>query len=135
MDGKGKALAGCLMALSAIIYPSFSVLFIAMGIAHYHILKKDKQQKAVCLIRIYTTAAAFVVCLFLLWLLSSSEWDIRGMKADRLKDVLESVPENFYLANVLISIIYIKKNYKVKFVPITFRERQGGKFPEYDKDL
>lgn len=48
------------------------------------------------------------------------------MKADRLKDVLESVPENFYLANVLISIIYIKKNYKVKFVPITFRERQGG---------
>lgn len=84
MDGNGKALAalsGCLMALSSIIYPSFSVLFIAMGIVHYHILRKDQQQKAVCFIRIYTAFAAFVVCLFLLWLLSSSEWDIRGMKA------------------------------------------------------
>lgn len=50
----------------------------------------------------------------------------RLMNAERLKEALESVPENFYLANVLISIIYIKRNYKVKFVPITFRERQGG---------
>ena len=50
----------------------------------------------------------------------------RLMNAERLREVLEAVPENFYLSNVLISVIYIKRNYKVKFVPIRFRKRQGG---------
>lgn len=51
----------------------------------------------------------------------------RLMKADVLEENLSLVPKDFNLSNVLISVIYAKKNLKVKYVPITFRQRQGGK--------
>lgn len=51
----------------------------------------------------------------------------RLMKADVLEENLTLVPKDFNLSNVLISVIYAKKNLKVKYVPITFRQRQGGK--------
>lgn len=50
----------------------------------------------------------------------------RLMKANVLKENLSLVPEKFNLSNVIISVIYAKKNYKVKYIPITFRPRQGG---------
>lgn len=50
----------------------------------------------------------------------------RIMKADRLKENLPLIPEKFNLSNVIISVIYAKKNYNVKYIPITFRQRQGG---------
>ncbi len=50
----------------------------------------------------------------------------RLMKAGTLKKYIGLVPENFNLSNVIISVIYAKKGCKVKFVPITFRPRQGG---------
>ena len=50
----------------------------------------------------------------------------RLMKADVLKENLKYVPEKFNLSNVIISVIYAKKKYNVKYIPITFRPRQGG---------
>lgn len=50
----------------------------------------------------------------------------RLMKADILKENLKLVPEKFNLSNVIISVIYAKKKYDVKYCPITFRPRQGG---------
>ncbi len=50
----------------------------------------------------------------------------RLMKADVLKENLKLVPEKFNLSNVIISVIYAKKKYNVKYIPITFRQRQGG---------
>lgn len=50
----------------------------------------------------------------------------RLMKADVLAENLKLVPEKFNLSNVIISVIYAKKNYNVKYIPITFRPRQGG---------
>lgn len=50
----------------------------------------------------------------------------RLMKADVLKENLKLVPEKFNLSNVIISVIYAKKKYNVKYIPITFRPRQGG---------
>ena len=50
----------------------------------------------------------------------------RLMKAETLKKYIDLVPYNFNLSNVLISVIYAKKNRNVKFLPITFRPRQGG---------
>ena len=51
----------------------------------------------------------------------------RLMSKKTLKDSLKLVPKNFNLTNVILSVIYVKKNYKVKYIPITFRARQGGK--------
>lgn len=50
----------------------------------------------------------------------------RLMEAKTLKEQLELIPKDFFLANVLINVIYTKKSLNVKYVPITFRPRQGG---------
>lgn len=50
----------------------------------------------------------------------------RLMKRDVLQKYIGYIPENYNLSNVLISVIYAKKGCRVKYVPITFRPRQGG---------
>ena len=50
----------------------------------------------------------------------------RLMKTNTLKKYIGLIPENYNLSNVLISVIYEKKGCGVKFIPITFRARQGG---------
>ena len=50
----------------------------------------------------------------------------RLMKAEKLGKYIGLIPENFNLSNVLVSVIYAKKGCKVKYIPITFRPRQGG---------
>ncbi len=50
----------------------------------------------------------------------------RLMKADILKENIQLVPKDYNLSNVLISVIYGKKKLPVKYLPITFRPRQGG---------
>lgn len=50
----------------------------------------------------------------------------RLMKASTLKEQIKLVPKDFNLSNVIITVIYTKKGLKVKYMPITFRPRQGG---------
>lgn len=50
----------------------------------------------------------------------------RLMDRKSLTEVLQSVPLDFNLSNVLIAVIYAKKKMRVKYIPITFRPRQGG---------
>lgn len=50
----------------------------------------------------------------------------RLMEAKRLNQCIKKVPDGFNLSNVIISVIYIKNNLKVKYLPITFKARQGG---------
>lgn len=50
----------------------------------------------------------------------------RLMKADTLRDNISLIPDGFNLSNVLISVVYAKKKLRVKYIPITFRPRQGG---------
>lgn len=50
----------------------------------------------------------------------------RLMKAAVLKEQLKLVPENFNLSNVMISVIYARKKLSVRYLPVTFRPRQGG---------
>lgn len=51
----------------------------------------------------------------------------RLMKAETLKDNLKFVPENFNLTNAILTVIYTKRKQNIKYIPITFRQRQGGK--------
>ena len=50
----------------------------------------------------------------------------RLMRCSQLREVLRKVPKNFFLANVLITVIYTKKEMGVCYYPITFLPRQGG---------
>lgn len=51
----------------------------------------------------------------------------RLMEARALRENIQWIPEGFNLSNVLLSVIYAKKKQLVKYIPITFRPRQGGK--------
>lgn len=57
---------------------------------------------------------------------TDSNTPFRLMKMKTLKKYLPLVPEDFNLSNVIISVIYAKKGLKIKYMPITFRPRQGG---------
>lgn len=50
----------------------------------------------------------------------------RLMKCSQLKEVMRKVPKNFFLANVLITMIYRLNGMGIIYYPITFRKRQGG---------
>jgi glycosyltransferase involved in cell wall biosynthesis len=50
----------------------------------------------------------------------------RLMQAKTLKENIKLVPKDYNLSNVIISVIYAKKKLAVKYLPITFRPRQGG---------
>lgn len=50
----------------------------------------------------------------------------RLLKAVTLKEQIKQVPDNFNLSNVILSVIYAKKKLTVKYLPVTFRPRQGG---------
>jgi glycosyltransferase involved in cell wall biosynthesis len=50
----------------------------------------------------------------------------RLMQADILKENIKLIPKDYNLSNVLVSVIYGKKKLSVKYLPITFRPRQGG---------
>lgn len=51
----------------------------------------------------------------------------RLIKATSLKECISFIPKNFNLTNVILSVIFAKKGYQVKYLPITFRPRRGGK--------
>ena len=50
----------------------------------------------------------------------------RLLKAESLRENINLIPDEFNLSNVILSVIYAKKNLKVKYINITFRPRQGG---------
>ena len=51
----------------------------------------------------------------------------RLMRADTMRRYIRLIPRDFNLSNVLLAVIYAKKRCRVKYIPITFRPRQGGK--------
>lgn len=50
----------------------------------------------------------------------------RLMNAAHLQAIIQLIPEDFFLANVAVSAIAVKKKEKIAWYPITFRPRQGG---------
>ena len=50
----------------------------------------------------------------------------RLMKASTLAKYMNIIPKDYNLSNVIISVIYAKMHLAVKYIPVTFRPRQGG---------
>lgn len=50
----------------------------------------------------------------------------RLMGCTQLQEVLRYIPKHFFLSNVIISVVYAKKNLGVCNYPISFLPRQGG---------
>lgn len=50
----------------------------------------------------------------------------RLMNAHRLRTLLEMIPADFFLTNVMISTLVVKRKEKLIWLPITFTERRQG---------
>ena len=59
------------------------------------------------------------------WIIDANT-PFRLMSAQSLTDLLPKIPNDHNLANVLLTVLYTKTKKKMRYVPITFRPRQGG---------
>lgn len=77
--------------------------------------------------RVFVTKTLRLVVwlMFHVWV-KDANTPFRLMKTERLKVIMEYIPQDFFLANVAVSAIAVKKNEKIAWYPITFRPRQGG---------
>lgn len=76
--------------------------------------------------KIVTKILRFVIKIIFNETVEDANTPYRLMNAKILKKYIEKIPKDFFLTNVLISIFFTKYKEKVKFIPITFKPRQGG---------
>ena len=50
----------------------------------------------------------------------------RLMRRELLEKYIDKVPEKFNLSNVILTVLFLDHKEKVKFIPITFKNRRGG---------
>ena len=79
------------------------------------------------LVRIFVTVVLKLILLIFFGVcVTDANTPFRLMKADILRKYISKVPKDYNLANVLLSVLFIKNHEKVKFLPITFRKRKNG---------
>jgi len=77
--------------------------------------------------RVVVTKVLKAVCLLCFHVnVQDANTPFRLMKAESLNKEIGLIPQDYNLSNVVVSVLFIKKGYKVKYLPITFRPRQGG---------
>lgn len=77
--------------------------------------------------RIFVTRVLRIVIRFTFGIdLKDANTPFRLMKKELLQGYLKHIPDNFFLSNVLISVIAKKQKQSFLWLPITFKPRQGG---------
>ena len=77
--------------------------------------------------RVFVTKTLKMVLLFSfgLWI-KDANTPFRLMSAASLQEYIGQVPKDYNLSNVLLTVIYEKNKNRIRYIPITFRPRQGG---------
>ena len=87
----------------------------------------DRTSREDGLSRVFVTRVLRII----VWLIFR-EWvqdantPFRLMSAEKLTQVMQNIPEDFFLSNVALSVIAQKKGLGIKWYPITFKPRQAG---------
>ena len=77
--------------------------------------------------RIFVTKVLKLVLLLIFHLnVEDANTPFRLIKTKTLRKYYDFIPEKFNLSNVLLTVLLLDNKEKVKFIPITFKERQGG---------
>ena len=79
------------------------------------------------LIRVLVTKTLKIVLFFSfgLWI-KDANTPFRLMSAASLGEQVKRIPVDYNLSNVLLTVLYEKQKARMRYVPITFRPRQGG---------
>lgn len=77
--------------------------------------------------RVFVTKTLRLVVwlMFHVWV-KDANTPFRLLKVDKMKPILDIIPQDYNLANVAVSAIAVRWNYNIGWYPITFRPRQGG---------
>lgn len=77
--------------------------------------------------RVFVTKVLKLVCFLCFHVnVPDANTPFRLMKAESLKKEMEHIPKDYNLSNVILAVSFLKKGYRVNYMPITFRPRQGG---------
>lgn len=93
--------------------------------APFHIGTRSARQDGFSRVLVTKTLRFVVRLMFGVWV-KDANTPFRLMKINVLQKILRYIPEDFFLSNVAISAIAVKKNIPIIWYPITFRPRQGG---------
>ena len=93
----------------------------------YDLIIGDRTDRKDGFSRVVVTRVLRLVILlcFHVWV-KDANTPFRLMKAQTLKEKLKYVPDDYFLTNVLITVIYTKHENRIRYIPITFKPRQGG---------
>lgn len=91
----------------------------------FHIGTRGERQDGSSRVFVTKTLKLVVKIMFGVWV-KDANTPFRLMRAERLAEIMKLVPVDFFLANVAISAIAVKRNVSITWYPITFRPRQGG---------
>lgn len=75
---------------------------------------------------IVTKVLKLVILLFFKCNVPDANTPYRLIKCEKLKIYMQKIPENFFLSNVLMSVLFTKRQERVKWIDISFKKRQGG---------
>lgn len=94
---------------------------------HYDMVIGSRKSRQDGISRVFVTKILkFVVFLcFHVWV-EDANTPFRLMKAETLKREIRYVPKDYFLTNVLLTVAFTKHQRSIRYIPITFRPRQGG---------
>lgn len=103
----------------------FTQMWENRGKSDFHIGTRGGRQDGASRVFVTKTLKLVVRIMFGIWV-KDANTPFRLMKAETLAEIMKLVPEDFFLANVAISAVAVKRNISITWYPITFRPRQGG---------
>jgi glycosyltransferase involved in cell wall biosynthesis len=94
---------------------------------NYDFLIGERNQREDGVSRIVVTKVLKLIVrlIFGVWV-KDANTPFRLMKREQMVEYLSVIPENFFLANVIITTIAVKKKQRIFWTPITFKPRQKG---------
>lgn len=77
--------------------------------------------------RVFVTKTLKLVLWFIFHLkITDANTPFRLLKRETLEKYITQIPKDFNLSNVMLTVLLVHNKENVKFIPITFRPRQGG---------
>jgi len=94
---------------------------------HYDMVIGSRKSRQDGISRIFVTKILklTVFLSFHVWV-EDANTPYRLMKAEALRKEIRYVPKDYFLTNVLLSVAFTKHGRSIRYIPISFRPRQGG---------
>lgn len=94
--------------------------------ADYDFLIGARKERQDGFSRVVVTKVLKLVVMFIFGrVIEDANTPFRLMRASKLALLLKEIPQDFFLANVLVSVLAVSENMKTRWIPITFKPRQG----------